>query len=185
MQFLRDLIKMCDPNDGSRSLFESVMAPEIVQALKDLKGQFNGVIIGGLAFSYYCKPRYTQDIDALFNSESEFPDELNGFKKNRKHGFLHNKTHVELELLDPAHLGNDISPETAKAIIDTAIDVDGIKIASKSGLVAAKLGRASYRDKDDIIQLILTGNIDLSNYNLPEHKLNLFQQLVDESKTYR
>lgn len=171
-------------NDGSRSLLESVMVPEVVQALKDLRHQFNGVIIGGLALSYYCKPRYTQDIDSLFNSESEFPDELRGFKKNRKHGYIHNNTHVELELLTPQHLNNDISPETAKKIIDTAIEVDGIKIASKSGLVAAKLGRASYKDKDDIIQLILTGDVDVSDYNLSSDKIKLFSQLVDESKSY-
>ena len=64
---LRDLSKMRSINDGTRTLFESVMMPNIITALRDWgKVQAGGVLIGALALSYYARPRMTQDVDFLF-----------------------------------------------------------------------------------------------------------------------
>ena len=50
-----------------RTLFESVMMPNIITALRDWgKVQAGGVLIGALALSYYARPRMTQDVDFLF-----------------------------------------------------------------------------------------------------------------------
>jgi hypothetical protein len=58
---MRKIGKMNRPNDGTRTLFESVMSPEIIAALKDwVKANAGGILIGGLAISHYVKPRMTQ-----------------------------------------------------------------------------------------------------------------------------
>lgn len=180
---LKDLSKMYSNNDGTRSLFESVVANDLVSALEDWKKNAqNAVLIGGLALSYHVKPRYTMDIDALYASEADIPVELLGFKRIRPHAFQHHGTHAEVEVLSPEFLNNDITKDTAKQIFKTAIMVDGIKVASKSGLVAAKLGRANYQDKADIIQLIQSGGVDISNFKLTKAKVKLYNQLEAESK---
>lgn len=172
---------MYSNNDGSRTLVESTMAPEIINALNALAANnFQGVLIGGLAVSYHTKPRMTSDIGSLFKDEQSIPNELNGFKKIRDHAFRHNKTHVEVEVLTPQFLNNDIPVNVANHIIATAIEVNGLRIASKSGLVAAKLGRASYQDKHDIIELIKSGGVDIAPYGLEQDKIELFNSLKSE-----
>lgn len=181
---LRNLSKMTGANDGTRTLTESIMAPEVIKAIDDLRNKIgNGVLIGGVAYSYYCKPRYTQDIDVLFSDENNIPDTINSFKRNRGHAFIHLNTHVEVEVLTPEHVGMDSN--TVNTIIRTAIEVDGIKIASRSGLVASKLGRASYQDKHDIINLIQSGDIDISDFHLSDEQIDLFNQLKSEAVSYK
>jgi hypothetical protein len=54
-------------NDGTRTLIESIMMPELIAALRDwAKSGSGGVLIGGLGLSYHARPRFTQDIDFLF-----------------------------------------------------------------------------------------------------------------------
>jgi hypothetical protein len=54
---LRKLTRMRAVNDGSRSLNGSVMNPELIIALRDwARSTDPGVLIGGLALSYCCKP---------------------------------------------------------------------------------------------------------------------------------
>src|SRR5712672_1162308 len=98
---LRKLTKMQTMNDGTRSLIESIMSPEVVAALRDwvrstksaASGQAAGVVIGGLGLSYHCKPRYTQDIDLLFLEPSNVPDAVGGFSRIGS-GFQHNPTGI-------------------------------------------------------------------------------------------
>ena len=66
---LRDVAKMNHQNDRehSRSLFESVMHPEVISALQDwIRAGSFGVLIGGVGLSYHVRPRLTQDLDFLF-----------------------------------------------------------------------------------------------------------------------
>lgn len=152
--------KMFTFNDGTRTLVESVVVPEIISAIKDWKG--SGVLVGGLALSFYAKPRYTMDIDILFLSDKEIPPQIPGFKRTRDHAFQHNKTHVEVEVLSPSFL--HLPPDLIKQVVDTSKDVGGMKIASRSGLVALKLQRNSRQDQADIEQLIQSGDVDLAPY---------------------
>ena len=153
---LRDLKKMIDINDGSRTLLESIIVPELISVLKDLKTEkVGGVLIGGLALSYYVKPRYTSDIDLLFFSEDDIPSEIEGFKHNREHAFTHKETHVEVEVVTPKYLS--IPNDIVKFVTDNAKIVDGIKIASKEGLILLKLQRKSLQDLADIEHLLKTG----------------------------
>ena len=183
MKQLRDFIKMRYNNDGTRTLIESLMIPEFIEVINQLKHQnIKGVLIGGIGLSYHAIPRMTQDIDMLFLSDNEIPKEITGFKRIRTHAFQDNKYHIEVEVLTPEFL--KISTALVQQVINTSIESNGIKIASIQGLIALKLGRLAMRDKADIISLIKTGNVtNLTQYNLSEDKIKAFEQLVQDAKT--
>ena len=173
--------------DRSRPLLESVVVPEVTAALKDWIGSANvpGVLIGGLALSYYGKPRATMDVDIIYATDEQIPDHIPGFKHIRSHAFQHNKTHVEVEVLSPTHLG--IPEGLVKKIIETAETSNGIKIASPSGLIALKLQRGDRRDQADIEQLLKADhNINIKPF-LPwltkqqQQVLNSIKKDVDKS----
>lgn len=176
---IRNIGKMNHMNDGTRSLYESVMAPEVILALDDWKkySECNCVLIGATAMSYYVKPRYTSDVDVLFSTKDDIPKEVYNFKKHRTSAFQHNKTHVEVEVITPELI--NVSPDFIKKIFDTAvIDLDSdIKIASPEGLVALKLGRFNFFDQGDIQNLKRYKTIDLSYFDLNDKLMNRFNSI--------
>lgn len=172
---LRDLFKTNFSNDGSRSLFESILIPEVEKAFKDWKRNAgtNFVLIGGIALSFYVKPRTTTDVDILYFSKNEVPEKVLGFKRHRQGAFQHNSTHVEIEVLTPDMINMPV--EVAKQILKTAQDVDGIKIASREGLIISKLKRFKLQDQADIEALLELGPTDFSSFSIPtewQDKLN-------------
>lgn len=142
------------PNDGTRTLIESAMLPELAAVIRDWSRAKVGdcVLIGGLAVSFYGKVRMTQDCDFLFLNPKAIPQSVSGFKRIRAHAFQHNATHVEVEVLDSEFL--KIDQELVDRIISTAEEKDGIKIASRIGLICSKLGRFSPYDQADIDHLL-------------------------------
>jgi hypothetical protein len=177
---LRDISKMNSANDGTRTLFESVLLPEIVSALKDWAAADvdKGVIIGGIAISQYIKPRMTMDIDVLFLSPNDIPENVSKFKRHRQCAFQHNKTRVEIEVVTPKTINMEY--DVVKAIIDTSVISDGIRIASPSGLVASKLFRFNRRDQSDIEDIIQCSDIDLSPYNLPKEQIDRYYSIKND-----
>ncbi len=180
--FLRDLSKMNIPNDGTRTLFESIAIPEVEQALKDWKKQVGsiGVLIGGAAAGFYTKPRSTTDIDILFLSLAEIPKHVSGFKRIRPGAFQHDKTHVEIEVIAPESINLPI--EMVKHVFATSEISDGIRVASPSGLVALKLFRMKRYDEGDIWSLVETGKVDLSGWQLPTAQLALYNGILQKMK---
>jgi len=180
---LRSLLKSSTINDGNRTLLESVLVPEVAEALEEWinNSRSNGVLIGGLALSFYVKPRTTQDIDILFLTPGDIPTKVLGFKRTRKGAFQHNKTHAEIEVVVPATI--NISEQLAQKIFATAIEHDGIKIASPAGIVATKLGRSIIRDEADIVDLIKTKRVtDLNSFNLSTKLMSKFAKLEQRAK---
>jgi hypothetical protein len=111
---LRKLTKMQTINDGTRSLIESTMSPEVIVALRDwvrstksaATGEATrGVVIGGLGLSYHCKPRYTQDIDLLFLQLGHIPHAVRGFTRTSTGKFRHDRTQVEVHVAIPLSIG--------------------------------------------------------------------------------
>lgn len=97
---LREISKMGTANDGRRTIFESVVSPELIHALRDWQQATSlGVLIGGLGLSYHVRPRQTQDIDFLMLQD--IPETVPGFKRTRPHAFQHNRTHAEIEIVTP------------------------------------------------------------------------------------
>lgn len=174
---IRDIQKMNTINDGNRTLFESIISQEIVLALEDwIKQEKNNyVLIGGLALSYYVRPRYTTDVDILFLSENNIPNKVVNFKKHRKLAFQHNQTHVEIETITPESINVPI--DIVKKVFETSIIKDDIKIASSSGLVSLKMFRFDLQDKADIVNLIKNTNVDLTPFNLPDILINKYNKL--------
>jgi hypothetical protein len=180
MKHLRNIWKFSWLNDGFRTLYESIIYPEVEETLNDWKKYNNNdcVLIGGLAYSYYLKPRPTQDIDLIFLSEEDIPETVYKFKRTRPHGFKHTKTHVEVEVLSPNFLKK--SEKLFKKVFNDANFIDGIKVASPISLIALKLARFKKQDQSDIDELIKyckRSNIklDFSGYdlsNIEEERLN-------------
>lgn len=171
-------------NDGFRSIYESVIPTEVLVALDDWKysNKNDCVLIGGLALSYYIKPRYTEDIDLIFLTEDDIPESVYKFKRNRKHSFEHMRTGVEVEVITPLHVNKKQS--LFKNIFETSIESDGIKIASPLGLIALKLFRSKVNDRDklDIIELLKYCNenkIDdnISFFDLTEEEIQIFNTI--------
>ncbi len=181
---IRDVIKMNRPNDAShsRTLFESVMHPEVIAALQDwIRGGAHGVLIGGVGLAYHIRPRLTQDLDFLFLQMADIPDQVAGFKRTRPSAFQHNRTHVEVEVVVPQTI--NLPQAVAQHVYDTSIPSNGIQVASESGLVALKLFRLSRQDQADIIALVKTGRVDMTGFPLPTDKLVAFDTLEQESVT--
>lgn len=181
---LRDLTKMQKANDGTRTLFESALAPELIDALQDWQHNANpnGVLIGGMGLSYYVKPRMTQDLDFLFLTNSDIPTQVNGFKRTRPHAFQHNKTHVEVEVITPELV--KMSPVIFRKVIETANESNGVHIASPAGLIALKIFRLKLQDEADIVALIKSNKVsekDLLGFSLPADRLNEFRRLEERA----
>lgn len=168
-------------NDGSRTLFESIAIPEVLQALKDWKKETGqvGVLIGGCAVSYYARPRGTTDVDFLFLTPADVPSEVKGFKRTRPGAFQHNKTHVEVEVVTAASVNLDV--KLAKQVIDTAVLIDGSFVASPSGLVALKLQRLKRYDEGDIAALIETGKVDLTGWPITKEQRKVFDEIMKKN----
>lgn len=171
-------------NDGSRSLFESTIHEYIYLALYDWREQVSNekyCLIGGLAYSYYLKPRTTYDIDLIFLSYTDIPANVHKFRKHRKHAFEHIKTNVEIEVLTPEHINED--KYLFEKVFETSIISDGIRVASPIGLIAMKLGRFNNTDQSDIKNLYMYAiennmDIDISIFNLSIEKVELFNNLI-------
>lgn len=154
MNTMRSLELAIGPNDGRRTLKQSIMVPEVWKALSAFSAGVDAdscILIGGIAFSYYCKPRATTDLDFLFLSKSKVPMTVDGFKRTRSHAFQHHETHVEVEVLDPEFV--NMSQALAKRVAETAHKSDGVLVASPEALVALKTLRFSRRDQADIEEL--------------------------------
>lgn len=176
---LRDLLNCNFPNDGTRTLFESILVPEVEKAFKDWKKYASNtkcVLIGGAALGYYIKPRVTVDADLLFMTSEDIPLFVENFKRTRPGAFMHKETNVEIEVLTPQAINMPV--QIARAIYDNAKIEDGIRIASPSGLVVSKLIRFKLQDKADIQSLYEFGKIDLTPYPIPKEWVEKYENLV-------
>lgn len=180
---MRDLKKMQKSYSGTRTITESIMVPEVQKAYQDWTNcEPDGVVIGGVAMSFYGTPRYTTDVDVLYLSADDIPLEVLGFKRHRKSAFEHKKTNVEIEVLTASSF-NNVSQELVQAVFDTSVIQDGVRIANKSGIVALKLKRFSLQDKADIVSLVNSlrgGKVILNGFPLDEADLANFDSLKNE-----
>lgn len=181
-EFVRNLENTNRPNDGSRTLLESILVPEVGLAFNDWVSNDikNCVLIGGLALSYYIKPRTTTDMDVLFIKSEDVPLSVNKFKKHRNLAFQHNLTHVEVEVLTPKSI--NLPEHIAQKIFDTSIVTNNIRVASPSGLVASKLFRFNRTDQGDIEKLIECTDIDLTPFDLSKEMIEKYNEIKKDIK---
>lgn len=178
MRFKELIDKLNKPNDGSRTLFESIAIPEVEKALQDWnKINHSGILIGGCAVGYYTRPRATTDVDILFLSKEDIPGLVSGFKRTRLGAFQHNKTHVEIEVITPDFI--NVSDMLINKVFKDVQISNGIRIASPSSLVALKLQRLKSHDIGDIVELIKTGKVNLNGYPLSSTNLRDFKEIQE------
>ena len=183
---LKSLFETVIAADSVRMLTESAPHTALFDALSDLEiKDTNWALIGGLAVGFRATPRGTQDIDILVASDSEIDQIISKlpptFKKIRPHAIEHRPTGAEVELITPEFVG--ISSEMVQMVLDDATIEDmqdrKIPVASASGLIALKFGRASRRDLGDIEDIVKKlGPIDISKYNLPPEKLKIYDEIL-------
>jgi hypothetical protein len=177
---LKSFIEMLNKqNDGNRSLYESIPVPEVESALKDwAKSNKDGVLIGGCAVDFYVRPRATMDVDFMFLSKDQIPNEVSGFKRIRDGAFRHIKTHVEIEVVTSGSV--NIPQELVSKVYKTAEEHDGVRVASPSGLVALKLKRLKRHDVGDIVDLYSTGKVDLSGWFLTDKDITNYKEIINK-----
>lgn len=168
MRNLRVLSNASKPNDGSRSLYDSILVPEVEHALKVwTKSQPDSkvVLIGGIAFSYYAKPRATTDVDLLFLSEDDIPVTVSGMKRISNLGFREDKTHVEVDACGPRVLSK-VPSSILKKVFHTSRGLPDakIRIATPEGLIALKLYTNRLKDEADIIELLKACSVSMKGW---------------------
>jgi len=180
----RNVGKMNSINDAahSRSLFKSIMMPELTSALRNwMETGGSGVLIGAAALSFHVRPRMTQDVDFLFLDGAAIPDAVSGFNRISPMLLRHDGTGVEVNVVTQAAI--HVPLEVAEEVARTAIMSDRVRVASESGLVVLKLFRLSRQDEADIVALVKTGRVDLSSFRLAPEKMSAFCDLVEVAAT--
>lgn len=177
---LRNLGYAREPLLGNYTVIEASMMSEVAEALSDWPDKEHCVLIGGLAVSFYCKPRATQDVDFLCLVKPSILSDK--FKLIRPHAYLHKTTHVEIETLTSTFLS--IPTVLAQKVFDTArLDTEGFRVASPEALVVLKTFRWNYQDMHDIESLfkVLDGN--LKSWPLTNDSLSKLTSLLLKSNT--
>lgn len=158
---LRNLEKMNYYNDSTRTLLESIININVLDALKDLIN-YNDIsdiiLIGGLAVSYYSKPYMSDDIDIIVRNKMIF----NKFPNN---------THINGTKLDIYNLEDfNLNDE----IFDNYVLSDKVKIMTPSYLMSLFF-------KNHLLYLRCIGFMfdnTIINYNIIKKLLNNKQQIV-------
>ena len=140
----------------------AAIIPEVSHALvKWVKSKVGfvapGVLIGGLAMSFYARPRATTAVDLLFLTEETIPSAVYGFKRHRKGAFEEKDTQVEIEVNTSKSF--NLPAEVANKVFSTAVTHDGLRVASKEAMVVLKLygsdnAKRLHKDLADIIAII-------------------------------
>ncbi len=181
---IRNVGKLNIVNDAahSRSLFESIMMPELISALRDwTEAAGGGVLVGTAALSFHVRPRMSHDIDFLFIDDADIPTAIPGFSRISPVRLRHNRTGVEVTVVTPDAI--QIPLEVAEEVDRMAIVSDGVRVVSESGLVALKLFRRSRQDEADIVASVKTDRVDLSTFPLSAERMAAFRELVEAAKT--
>lgn len=143
----------------AKTINEAALVPEVRGALtRWLTNQpkaDRGVLIGGLALSFYARPRQTMDVDLLF--ADRVPEVNSMFKKHREHSAIDKKDHVEMEFVTPKTI--NIPHLVAARVIDTAWEIGELRIASLDSMIVLKLygadnKRRQRQDEADIQSML-------------------------------
>ena len=185
----RNIEKMNSINNGNRTLFESIIEEEIITQLIKLTDNniLNYVMVGRLALSYYAKPMMNTDIDLLFLSENDIPENVDGFRRINKHHFYNDKTGIEIKLLTPNFL--NIHYNIIKELFNDIIVSNNIRIVSVSSLIVLKLFRFNLQDQADIGRLIKYAKernqiINLDIFDLSSDILDKYNEISQNIDKY-
>ena len=176
---LRDLSKMAGPNDGTRTLIESIMSREVIAALDDWRQTgLGGVLISMLAYGFYAKPRFADEVVLLVPDGFGAPD-VEGFDVLDHRSLGHTESGTRVWLLTPSMLM--LSAVTAQRVLAATVVSDGVTLASRSGLGAMLLADRRVRASADIVSLLQLGQVDANGFGLPDEHLRRLERLQVEA----
>lgn len=173
----RDLRKTRSPNDGTRTVAQSILSPEVLLALTDWAAQMDHapLVIGGVALSFHARPRFTSDVDVLVMDIASIPAFVLGFSHPSKHRFVHKQTHVDIEIVTPQLV--NVSPQLFQAVERTALTIGKVRVPTVDGLIALKICKFSRQDIADIEQLLKLKPFNASDWpGLREADVQRFQR---------
>jgi hypothetical protein len=124
----------------SATLLNSALVADVGSTLirwaSTTKGM-HGVLIGRLALAFYSRPRMTTEIHMLFISHDDIPTTVDGFDKHSTSAFKDKSTNIEIELVSATTI--NIPPEVVAKVFETARNIEGMRVASREGLIVLKL----------------------------------------------
>jgi len=167
------------------SIDHVAVVPEVQRSLAKwiearLQGRDSGVLIGGLAMSFYARPRHTTDVDLLFLAKTNIPEAVPGFRRYRQGAFEDTDTGVDIEVTTPESFKSLPSP-LARKVAETAINHGKLLVASREGMIALKLVGADtpkreMKDLADVVSLLDNHlSITMDRWYLTENQLKNFE----------
>ncbi|MCB4825352.1 hypothetical protein [Roseicella aerolata] len=164
-------------NGGTETLPGYIMVPQVAAAVRAwVEAGGGGVLIGDCALTHHARPRVTQDTTFLFLRAEELPTVIRGFDRIGAHVFRHRATGEEVRAVTPDAVR--VPMDLAERVVATAIHVDGMAIATGSGLAAVLLFRRDAQARADVVALVKAGRVELGGFALPPDKLDAFAALA-------
>lgn len=151
-----------------------------------LSNKVKWCLCGGLAVGVHARPRGTDDIDILLETDDILNYIYNitstRFRKTTDHIVTHRQYGVSVDLVTPSFV--KVDPAIIHMAIETAtsflVNKVSIPVVTREGLVALKLNRGKYIDLADIESILKNGGkVDVSAYPLTGKQLQILKTIED------
>lgn len=172
---LRKLTKMCKPNDGNRSFYESILNIHVLTALKYLShNKVEFIIIGELATSFHTKPYQSKTIRILVKDKNI---KFKYFKNNYCRG-------IKLDILDLNDI--NITIEQYELALKTCYISDSFKIASPTFLMSIFIKNLDLHNSSDAYRLTTNCAINTNELfcNLNDYQHFIYKVNKDYTMKY-
>jgi hypothetical protein len=159
----RNLREAQETNTGDRALHSRIVVKEVEQTLSDwleVTGRATQVVVGDLAFSYWCLPKLCLKLEFLFQTDVEVPIrplanfDLEETPLSRR--YVHSKTSVPCLPFHGTYMNAayaTLPVEFLNKLFDTAHVTAGVRIAQPEALICMKGMWLSHQSKADISTL--------------------------------
>jgi len=135
-------------SEPARTVAQAAIVPDVRVTLNRWKraaGHTGYILIGGLAYAFHARPRYTDDVDVLFLDDSSIPVSVAGFSRQPSGDFIDDETGVAVNVHTARSIG--VPRGIVDKVTDTATIRDGVRYASLAGMVALKLSATDNRKR--------------------------------------
>ena len=179
-----DVLLLSQRMHGLSKIASNPIHKTLVDLAKLLGNNIGWALCGGLSVGIYARPRGTDDVDILIESDIAIDNVVrltqSVFRHNRFHALVHKQTGVEVDLVTPEFV--KVDPSIVSTAIRTAIIVTlgGVNVltVTQEGLVALKLGRGITQDIADVESVLKRhNNLDLSQYVLGKKEKKLLEEI--------
>lgn len=171
-----------------RTLYESITSKKYLFALDDWRENCTVseyILIDGLVYGYYSKPRASNELDLIFLVKDDVPQNIPKFKKKNEDTYIHIKTKVEVKVVNYKTLNKSLS--FYNKILENSITSDDIRIASPESVLIYQIIKKSKRENikyysdleiSIIASYIYANNLSVSlkDYELTNKEKSVFEK---------